>query len=232
MSAHPVDKTGKRFGRLVVIEYQGNSQWLCKCDCGNTVIVYSSALNRGATQSCGCLHRERASKANITHGKSKTRLYNVWSGMKERCLNPRSSNYRDYGGRGVTICKEWQKSFEAFEKWAIANGFDPALPFHQCSLDRIDNNKGYYPDNCRWVTYSDQSFNRRKCQKPGLWCAVEQIDQSGEVICRYPSISDAASKVGVSRQGITSVCRGRRKTVKGTRWRYAQPIVQTTSSEE
>lgn len=231
MPAHPVDKTGRRFGRLVVVKYHGNSQWLCKCDCGNTAIVFSSALNRGATQSCGCLHRERASKANITHGKSKTRLYDVWNGMKERCLNPMSLNYQNYGGRGITICDEWQKSFESFEKWAMENGFDPNLPFHKCSLDRIDNSKGYCPENCRWVTYSEQARNRRKCRKPNLWRAVEQIDQFGNVIGRYPSITDAAMKTGISRQEISGVCCGRRRITHGTRWRYSQPIVQTERQE-
>ncbi len=223
MPAHPVEnKVGMRFGRLVVEKYVGNSQWLCLCDCGNRTTVYTSALNRGATQSCGCLHVERASEANATHGKSRTRLYRVWAGMKERCLNSNATNYSSYGGRGIGVCDEWRDSYEEFEKWAMASGYDPSAKFSECSLDRIDNDRDYCPDNCRWVTYAKQAQNRRKCQKPNLWRPVEMIDDSGSVIKRYTSVKQAAADTGIPRQQISSACNGRIKTTHGTRWRHAQ----------
>ncbi len=228
MPAHVVeDKVGKRYGRLVVLRYVGNSRWLCKCDCGNETTVCTSSLNRGATQSCGCLHKERASLANKTHGHSKTRLYNIWAGIKERCTNPNATNYKNYGGRGISMCAEWLSDYMAFEQWAISNGYDEAASGHQCSIDRIDNDGDYCPSNCQWTTYSEQARNRRACRKPRLWRAVEQIDEDGNVLAWFPSIRDAMESTGLSRTNITGVCTGRRHSTFGTYWRYAQPIVQT-----
>ena len=160
------DLTGKRFGRLVVIDRAENlkpgvTRWNCVCDCGNKVTTNRTALVSGRSKSCGCLHKETAAKqgsASAKHGEGgKTRLYRVWTNMKTRCQNPKNKNFERWGARGITVCDEWRDSFLAFRDWANNNGFEESL-----SLDRIDNNKGYSPDNCRWVTAKDQARNTRK----------------------------------------------------------------------
>ena len=160
------DLTGQRFGRLLVIRHEGSTNteaiWRCLCDCGKQVIVRGSSLRRGHTKSCGCLRDEIVSKIQTTHKKTKTRLYNVWTHIKARCYNPTHHAYKNYGERGITVCDEWKNDFPKFYEWAIANGYDENAPKGQCTIDRIDNDKGYSPDNCRWVDIKTQNKNKRK----------------------------------------------------------------------
>ena len=161
--------TGQRFGRLVVIERSGSDKyrramWKCQCDCGEIRVEYSTNLLGGRVNSCGCLRAEK-NRNRITHGKRKSRLYCVWSDMKNRCYNPKIHNYHRYGGRGITICDEWRNDFQAFYEWAMANGYDENAPYMQCTIDRIDNDKGYSPDNCRWVDMKVQNNNKSNNRK-------------------------------------------------------------------
>lgn len=160
---HPsfVDLTGKRFGRLTVINRidfkNGITIWSCVCDCGTICDVSTNSLNSGKKQSCGCLQKERTIKASTTHGLSKTRIHKEWRGILHRCENPSASHYENYGGRGITVCDEWKEDFMAFYEWSMKNGYADNL-----TLDRKDNNKGYSPDNCRWVTHMENCHNRGK----------------------------------------------------------------------
>lgn len=164
------DLTGQRFGRLTVLMRAGSSsnggaKWLCQCDCGKDCIQLSTHLLSGRVNSCGCARAEFLRHCNITHGKRKSRLYGIWASAKQRCCDPNSSRYHRYGGRGITICDEWKNDFQAFYEWAMANGYDENAPRGQCTLDRIDNDKGYYPDNCRWVDMKTQNNNRSNNRK-------------------------------------------------------------------
>lgn len=150
------DLTGQRFGRLTVLSYDHSdrlchSYWRCLCDCGNETTARADLLQGRNTISCGCYHRE----IKTTHGMSNSRLYNIWSKMKDRCDNPNIKLYKYYGERGVFICDEWL-NFENFRDWALSNSYEDGL-----SIDRINNNDGYYPENCRWVDAITQSNNRR-----------------------------------------------------------------------
>lgn len=163
------DLTGQRFGRLVVVGRAGSdkhyhTKWKCRCDCGKETIVQGTSLESGNTKSCSCLKDETAKITRTIHGKSTSRLHKVWAGMKERCSNPQNNRYHQYGGRGITVCDDWKNNFQAFYDWAMANGYDENAPRGQCTIDRIDNDKGYCPDNCRWVNMKIQRHNQRNAK--------------------------------------------------------------------
>lgn len=156
---------GQRFGKLIVVSEAGNDKqrhalWHCKCDCGNEVDVITSQLTGGKTQSCGCLGREHRTESRTKHHKSHTRLYNVWNGMRQRCNDPNHKSYSNYGGRGIKVCDEWSE-YSVFEKWALENGYDVNAGYGVCTLDRIDVNGNYFPNNCRWVDIPTQAKNKR-----------------------------------------------------------------------
>lgn len=153
---------GYRFGRLTVVdEYEnrnkeGRRLWICSCDCGNSAIVDTKSLTTGSTTSCGCYRREKHKQLTTKHGESKRKLYYVWNDMKSRCADANAAPYKDYGGRGISVCDEWVSSYKAFRDWAVENGYADGL-----TLDRIDVNGDYTPCNCRWVTMKIQSNNKR-----------------------------------------------------------------------
>lgn len=152
------DLTGKIFGRLTVLEQTRNDKGLiaykCHCECGRDIVMSVYSLVRGA-DSCGCARYERASQALFKHGETHTRIYNIWTNMKTRCYNKNTEKYRYYGGKGITVCDEWRDDFKMFYDWSISHGYSDTL-----TIDRIDSNLGYSPDNCRWVTMLEQNRNK------------------------------------------------------------------------
>ena len=158
------DIAGKRFGKLVAIERVGRNKdrkamWRCVCDCGKEVICAGKNLRSGNTRSCGC------GRIRTKHGLSHTRLFLVWRTIKSRCYNPHHKNYVLYHGRDIGMCEEWRNDFKAFHDWAMANGYDENAPQGKCTIDRIDNSKGYSPDNCRWVDMKVQNNNTSRNRK-------------------------------------------------------------------
>jgi hypothetical protein len=162
-----MDISGMVYGRLTVLKKvgsgaNGHSLWQCRCECGNETVVNISNLTSGATTSCGCYRKEIVADNKSIHGESHTRLYSVWLGMRERCSNPKHISYYLYGGRGISVCDEWLHSYANFKNWAEANGYDWYAKRGECTLDRINVNGDYCPQNCRWVNMKIQCANKRK----------------------------------------------------------------------
>lgn len=151
-----IDLMGQRFGRLLVVGKELDERgvclgWVCRCDCGREVTALGGNLTGGRKRSCGCLQRRPQAK----HGLYNTREYKIWIGLRGRCNNPKNSGFKWYGAKGITVCPEWEASFETF----LADMGKAPSPKH--SIDRIDYNKGYFKENCRWATHAEQARNKR-----------------------------------------------------------------------
>ena len=185
-----MDLKGQRFGRWTVLEFSHKNgafpYWLCQCDCGTVRAVKQLSLQQGTSKSCGCYQRETAKvigDRSRTHGDFGTRLYRVWAAMKNRCFNPNMKFYHDYGGRGITVCDEWLE-YIPFKEWALANGYEEGL-----TIDRIDVNGNYCPENCHWVPMSEQHYNKRD---------TVYVEYNGK---RY-TIADIAEITGLKKRTI------------------------------
>lgn len=162
------DWTGRRFASLTVVgrDTTRNGVYLiCRCDCGTVKSIRRDHLRDGKVVSCGCVGRHNSAAAKIKHGGAHSRLYGVWQNMKSRCNNPRVGCYERYGGRGIKVCDEWTHSFTAFRDWALAAGYDETAPYMVTTVDRIDNNGDYCPENCRIVDAKAQANNRRPARR-------------------------------------------------------------------
>ena len=199
-----IDMTGRVIGRLLVIEEcgrdaHGQALWRCRCECGNEVIVRGDSLRSENTTSCGCYHRERTGETFTTHGMCKTRPYRIWRGLLQRAGAVKGASEeakRSYQDRGITVCDEWLV-FENFLDWALSHGYSDDL-----EIDRIDNDKGYCPENCRGVTPKENTNNRRNtlrledgtplavfCSKVGI-----ETSENGKQTKQYKRILDAYRK--------------------------------------
>jgi hypothetical protein len=152
------DAIGKRFGKLLILsesnKLNGKSTVLCLCDCGKEKVIRIGNIIKGDTVSCGCYGRSL--KSNFKHGLRNHRLYEIWSGMKKRCFNKNCDSYKDYGGRGITIYFEWIDNFKIFYDWAISHGYKETL-----TIERINFNGNYEPNNCTFISNKDQCLNKR-----------------------------------------------------------------------
>ena len=188
------DITGKRYGRLTVVRRweklpTGHSKWLCVCDCGNTKIVEDSNLKHSDKISCGCWRKELYIENAKWRGESHTPLFQIWQSMINRCTKPNAQNYKYYGGRGIQVCDDWIdpiNGYFLFKGWALTNGYEDGL-----SIERIDYDGNYTPENCKWIPLNEQSKNTRRAHK---------LTFNGKTMC----LTDWAKEFKINRGTLTS----------------------------
>lgn len=246
------DLTGNRYGKLTVLSWaysrKKQTYWKCRCDCGNEIITQRAGLLNGSTKSCGCYNADK----QRTHSMSNTRIYNIWQMMKARCCRKTSRAYKDYGGRGIKIIEEW-KRFEPFYDWSIKNCYNETL-----TIDRIDVNGDYCPENCRWVTMDVQRKNKRDslkikgeplkniCAKTGVsYKLVWKYKNSGKTLeeslataikNKLKKIDKHIQRLGDEEQTaeviaeIANLVAERKAKVEEIKARYPYPVVEESSA--
>ena len=193
------DLANQKFGKLLVIKYNGNGKWLCKCDCGNKIIVRSDNLKTGHTKSCSCIHKKY-------RGNVKTdRLYRLYRGIIQRTTILRKDNHNHtYIEKNIKMCDEWKNDFNKFKEWALENKYDYSKNANEQTIDRIDNNKGYNPENCRFVSRKENNKNESK--KRGIVClSKEQQNEIKELYKNGYSSRKLAQKYKVSKTTIMNI---------------------------
>lgn len=178
------DSVGKSFGRLTILKSTTKGNCLCRCVCGNEKEILFYRIKIGVSKSCGCLRKEVTSRRSKKHGGSGTKLHGVWFGIKTRCYNKNSEGYKFYGLKGVGVCNEWKDDFSKFRDWALENGYREGL-----TIDRINPNKNYEPENCRWITNQEQAANKRD----SLF-----VNYKGETLC----LTDMCKKHGLNHVNV------------------------------
>lgn len=203
------DHTNEKYGRLTVIKFykreNNKTYWQCECECGNRLVIPITYLTSGDTRSCGCLRKEKSAQTQRKKAYIKNhRLHSIWIDMKRRCYNKDRNSYIYYGAKGIKVCEEWKKDFRNFQDWALKNGYNDKL-----TIDRIDNKKGYTPNNCRWVTTFEQnnnlSSNHKICYEGknytsmSSFCREKKInyDKFRQKIRQGYTIQDALTSCGV-----------------------------------
>lgn len=199
-----IDISGNRYGRLIVVDriendVSGRAMWRCICDCGNIIKVSGKNLRNGNTTSCGCKLHDTLLARNTTHGHSKDRLYSIWCAMKNRCYNVNDKDYNNYGGRGIEVCQNWLNDYSVFREWAYNNGYNENANLHECTIDRINVDKNYCPENCRWVDHISQCNNRRTNKLLTYNNETHTMKEWATIVgINYRVLRDRVSKLGWS----------------------------------
>ena len=222
--ANPIrDLTGKRFGRWTVLSKASSSgkdyktRWNCVCDCGTKAIVQAGNLLSGASVSCGCYLKEITGNRSRTHGDGYgVRLYRIWMGMRQRCNNPNAEKYPIYGERGIKVCLEWNNSYPAFKEWALNNGYAENL-----TLDRIDNDGDYCPQNCRWLNNKDQCNHKRNNVCITYKGVTKTISQWAEDIGISKSSLAQRKRDGWTDEECIETPKGKRRSQAKAKWPLA-----------
>lgn len=199
-----IDITGNRYDRLIVIKRSYNDKdnfirWECLCDCGKITYVRAQSLKERKVKSCGCLNNEKRSERVKIHGLSKTPIYFIWKGMRQRCYNPKNKRFHRYGGRGIKICEEWEDP-KSFIKWALENGYKKGL-----TIERENNDSNYAPDNCCFVTTKINNQNSSNCTiTKEIAIKIKDEYKSGNITQK-----ELSKRYGITQQTISKIIRGK-----------------------